>query len=425
MGNFLDRMSAAFDFGERLDYFLLQEQSAVMEDFETEYRQSLQTMSLVQDALVSLTIAVAFMMAVAFMLPLIMGYDIYVLVALSGASLLVIDILSIIFIDLFLTHDDICHKLPIKPKEYLEMKAMFMPILAVVFVLLIVVLWLRPFGLWVSLLVAFAVSPLAIIGYNAKEFEGEVIKKDMAFPAFVRSLGGSMSARGGSLYGTLGPLRVHEFGVLNEPVERLYKRLLIRCDKFHSWLYFAGETGSSLIQRFGTIFIQVVTLGGDPEKASEIISNNFIKLLSLRELRLQLASSVKGVYYGTLVGVSGSAFASLRMVGILDATFKKSFSAIASTPSVASLTQGLLPSVGNIDMLLVEEILFWILVIHAFFSAYSIKMVDGGSRWACFLDFVIMLWLLAAVSIGVPALFDLVFSTGSSASGVVSGVTPT
>jgi archaeal flagellar protein FlaJ len=424
LGNFLDRMSAAFDFGARLDRFLLQEQSAVMEDFASEYKQSLQTLSMIQDALVSLTIAVAFMMAVAFMLPLIMGYDIYVLIILSGSALLLIDVLSLVFIDIFITHDDICHKLPIKPKEYLEMKSMVAPIIAAVAVILAVLLYLKPFGLWTSFLVALGMSPLAIIGFNAREMEEEIIKRDMAFPAFIRSLGGSMSARGGSLYGTLGPLRVHEFGVLNELVDRLYKRLIIRCDKFSSWMYFSGESGSSLIQRFGTIFIQVISLGGDPEKASVIISDNFIKLLSLRELKIQLASSVKGVYYGTTIGVAGAAFASLRMVGILDATFKKSFSAIASTPAVASLTAGLLPSVGNINMVVVEELLFFLLLIHVFFAAYSIKMVDGGSRWAFFLDFVIMVWLLAAVAIAIPALFDVVFSSGASASGTVGGITP-
>jgi archaeal flagellar protein FlaJ len=423
LGNFLDRMSAAFDFGEAIDTFLKNEQSAVMEDYATEYKQSLQTLGLVQDALVSLTIAVAFMMTIAFMLPLIMGYDIYILVGLSGVAFLLIDVMSIIFIDSFITHDTICHKLPIKAPEYKKMKALLVPVIALCLILLVSLLILRPLP-WTPILLAISCTPLAVIGVMAGRMESSVISKDQAFPAFIRSLGGSLAARGGSLVGTLGPLRIHEFGVLNEPVNKLYTRLRIRCDKFQSWMYFAGETGSSMIEKFGSIFIQIVNLGGNPEKASIIINDNFIKLLSLRELRLQLAGSVRGVYYGTLLGVTGSVYSSLNMVGILDSTFKKSFSAIAQTPSVSSLTQGILPSIGDINMQLVGDILFTVLMIHVAFSAYSVKMVDGGSKYTAFLDFVLMLWCVAITAVMVPELFNVLFAKGAATSGVVNNVAP-
>ena len=423
LGNFLDRMSAAFDFGERIDIFLQNEQAAVMEDYGTEYKQSIQSLTFIQDALVSLTVAVAFMMTVAFMLPLIMGWDIYVLVLLSGFVLIFIDVMSVVFIDSFVTHDEICHRLPIKSPEYIQIRHLLLPICGLCFFLLVVLLLLRPVDS-TPVLLATAITPLAIIGYMANNMENSVLRKDQAFPAFIRSLGGSLAARGGSLVGTLGPLRIHEFGVLNEPVRGLYARLRVRCDKFQSWMYFAGETGSNMIEKFGSIFIQVINLGGHPEKASQIISNNFIKLLSLRELRLQLASSVKGVYYGTLLGVAGSTLATLRMVGLMDATFKKSFASIAQTPSVSSLTQGILPSIGDINMAVVEDMLFVILLIHAGFSAYSIKMVDGGSKYTALLDFVIMTWLLVGIALLVPLMFNWMFSSGGSAVGIVRGAGP-
>ncbi|MFH1055944.1 MAG: hypothetical protein V1744_07635 [Candidatus Altiarchaeota archaeon] len=421
LGNFLDRMSAAFDFGERIDVFLKNEQSAVMEDFGTEYKQSLQTLSLVQDALVSLTIAVAFMMTIAFMLPLILGYDIVLLVALSGATLLLIDVLSIIFIDSFITHDEICHRLPIKPPEYIKMRSIILPAVASCTILGVVLFITQPLP-WNSVLIAMTLTPLAIIGYMANQMESAIIRKDQAFPAFIRSLGGSLSARGGTLGGTLAGLRIHEFGVLNEAVQKLYARLKIRCNKFQAWMYFAGETGSNMIEKFGSIFIQIITLGGNAEKASELISTNFIQILSLRELRLQMASSVKGIYYGTLLGVAGATLSTLRMVGILDNTFKKSFAAVAQTPSVSSLTAGFLPAIGDINLPMVEDMLFIILLIHAGFSAYSIKMVDGGPKYSALLDFVIMAWLLSIVAVAVPWGFDIVFSQGQMGSGLVRGV---
>jgi archaeal flagellar protein FlaJ len=423
LGNFLDRMSAAFDFGESLDVFLNNEQAAVMEDYSSEYKQSLQTLNLIQDALVSLTIAASFMMAIVFMLPLIMGYDINVLVGLSGMAFLMIDVMSVIFIDSFITHDFICHQLPIKSQEYLQMRRLIAPVALLSFAMLVfmMVLWPLP---WFSVMVAISLTPLAVIGYMGSRLESAVLAKDQAFPAFIRSLGGSMAAKGGSLVGTIGPLRIHEFGILNDPVNRLYSRLRVRCDKFQSWMYFAGETGSNLIEKFGSIFIQVVTLGGDAEKTSKIISDNFIKLLSLRELRLQLAQSVRGIYYGTLVGIGGATYSSLLMVGILDQTFKKSFSAISSTPSVSSLTQGIFPSIGEINLPFVENMLFVILVFHSAMSAYSVKMVDGGSKYTSLLDFVIMIWILAFIAVISPVMFGFLFTQGASTSGVVQNIAP-
>jgi flagellar protein FlaJ len=307
--------------------------------------------------------------------------------------------------------------------EYLKMRRLIPPVSGLCILLTAVLLISRPLP-WTGVLIAISLTPLAILGVMASRMDSAVIRKDQAFPAFIRSLGGSLAARGGSLYGTIGPLRIHEFGVLNEGVNKLYARLKIRCDKFQSWMYFAGETGSNLIEKFGSIFIQIINLGGNAEDASQIISDNFIKILSLRELRLQMASSVKGVYYGTLLGVAGAAYATLRMVGILDNTFKQSFAAIAQTPSVSSLTQGLLPSVGELNMPLVEDMLFVVLLLHAAFSAYSIKMVDGGSKYSALLDFVLMVWLLAILAVLVPFLFDLVFTKSAIGTGVVREVAP-
>jgi len=258
---------------------------------------------------------------------------------------------------------------------------------------------------------AIAVTPLGIIGYYGGQLESSIMRYDQAFPAFARSLGASLAARGGSLLGTISTLRVHEFGILNELVDNLFNRLSVRCDKFKSWMYFSGETGSTMIEKFSSIFIQVLNLGGNPVVASDIISDNFIKLLGLRDLRRQLAGSVRGVYYGTLVGIGGAAYATLRMTALLNATFRNTFSSVVELPSVSAITEGILPSIiGDIDIPLVQDLLFIILVVHAIFNAYSLKMIDGGTRWAAFTDFVLMVWMLAVIAVVVPWGFEQMFS---------------
>lgn len=420
LANFLDRLSAALDFGERLDIFLMEEQKAVMEEYATEYKASIQMLDLVQDALVSLTIGMAFVLSISFLLPMVSGYNPYLLVGLSGLLLVLIDVLAIIFIDSFITHDPLCHKLPIQPPEHHKMKQVTIPVLIGASLLMILLELLNIFD--IPLNFSIAIAPFGLIGYYAYKCEEKAKNFDDAFPAFIRSIGGSLGARGGSLVGTIEPLRVHDFGIFNDPLEKLFRRLKVRCDKFLSWMYLSGETGSTLIENFGTIFLHILQLGGDAEAGAELISRNFTRLLGLRKLRLQLASSVRGVYYGTLFGITGAAYATLKMVEVLNDTMGKTLAAISDSPMVASVTQGLLPSLGQMNIPALENMLFFILVIHAAFCAIGIKMIDGGKKQTAFLDFIFMVWLVAVLSLILPWGFDQLFSMGSDAS--VGGLQP-
>ena len=396
MGNFLDRLSAAMDFGEKLDVFLMEEQEAVMDEYEVEYQQSIKTLDLVQDALVSLTIGMAFVLSISFLLPMVSGYNIYLMVGLSALLLFLIDVMALIFIDGFITHDPLTHSLPIQPEEFHKMRQMIAPMIILSIMLFIILHLLDFFSLPVNF--SAAIVPLVGIGFYAYKFEKKAKDYDDAFPAFIRSIGGSLGSRGGSLLGTIEPLRVHDFGIYNEPLEKLYRRLKLRCDKYLSWMYLSGETGSNLVENFGTIFLHVIRIGGDAEIGGELISKNFSRLLGLRKLRMQLASSVRGVYYGTLFGITGAAYATLKMVEVLDETMSRSLAAVSESPMVASVTRDLLPAMGQMNVPVIQNMLFLILVVHSAFSALGIKMIDGGRKEAAVVDFIVMVWIVAALS---------------------------
>ena len=78
--DFLDRLAAVLDFGEDLEVFLTEEQDAVMDDFENEYHKSMQNIKMLEDVFISLTISIAFAMAAALLLPLLMGISIMVII---------------------------------------------------------------------------------------------------------------------------------------------------------------------------------------------------------------------------------------------------------------------------------------------------------------------------------------------------------
>ncbi|MFH1722122.1 MAG: type II secretion system F family protein [Candidatus Altiarchaeota archaeon] len=419
LGNFLDRMAAALDFGESMEEFLLGEQNAVMTEYEGEYTEALKRLDVLNDVITSLVIAGAFMLSGTFLLPLIMGYSMYFLLAGSFLFMVFIDVMIIIVIGNFVTQDHILHQLPIKDEEFIKMKQSLyktIPATAILFILAFILWYLDyvPLALGVSL----SLLPLIYTGRLAKKQEATVLRRDYGYTSFIRSLGGSMSAKGGSLYGTLGPIRIHNYGVLNDLIQRLYMRLNIGADKVKAWMYFSGETGSEMIEKFSTIFIEVIRVGGDPKVASEIISKNFTRLMTVRELRLQMSGSFKGVYYGTILGLAGAAYASAEMSVLLQDT-------LSST--MGNLGSGAMEKVGSagldlfgimdssINLPLAKDVLFLILVVHAGLTALSIKVADGGNKYVALVDFVIMVWLVAIIALSLPYMFENMFGIGGEA----------
>ena len=258
-----------------------------------------------------------------------------------------------------------------------------------------------------------AITPLLLVGIVAKLEENAILSRDNEFPAFIRSLGGAMSARGGSIIGTLESLRAHDFGVLNEHIEALYRRLKLGTNKSEAWEYFSGETGSHMIYEFSCIFIDVLNLGGDVLKASEIISNNFTRILDLRKLRLQMVSGLRGIFYGSVIAVAGTVFIGLESAHILYKTFLEMVSSLGSeeiTSMVANIVS--IPKLADIPT--VESAIFIILLIHAAFTAILIKMLDGGNKYAAFLDFVIMTWLIFLTKIVIEVGSSYIFGSVST-----------
>jgi len=251
---------------------------------------------------------------------------------------------------------------------------------------------------------AIGFTPLIVVGLFASAEENEVFKRDKAFPTFIRAIGGAVSTRGGGVTSSIGALRVHDFGVLNSMVINIYRRLKVGSDRFKAWLYFAGESGSNLINYFVHIFAKSVYVGGDSIKTSEIISKNFTRLISLRKLRLQLAAGLRGALYGALLGFITTVYMSTAITSMLAGMFNDALENAMSQENMANLVSSILPAIPSINMTEVNFYIGIIVVIHAFISAAIIKLVDGGNKYAALFDFTIMVWIGAALSWVIPML---------------------
>lgn len=413
--DFLDRLAAVLDMGEDLETFLVEEQDSVMDDFSNQYQQSIQNIRLLEDVFISLTISIAFAMSAALLLPLLVGISIMMVVQYSLLGLIFMDVVLIVLIKGFIPSDMICHNLLITDKETKRVLKAFHIISPVCLLILGVLIFLDFLPFLFSLAIGF--TPFLIVGIVATQEENQVFKRDKAFPAFIRALGGTASTKGGSITSSLGALRVHDFGVLNPMVINIYRRLKIGSDRFKCWLYFAGETGSNLINYFVHIFAKSIYLGGDGIKISEIISKNFTRLLSLRKLRLQLASGLRGALYGALLGFITTVYMSVAITKLLSSMFDAALSDAQNQEEMANLVGSIIPSIPAMDMAQVNLYIALIVIIHALISSMIIKMVDGGSKYAALFDFVIMVWIGTALSFGIPLLSEWAFGNLSVAGG--------
>ena len=407
LADFLDRMAAVLDFGEDLSIFLTEEQDAVMQDYANEYKQSLENIKTLQDVFISITIAMAFALASALLVPILIGMDMILIVQYGLFALVFVDLLLILLIKTFIPQDRLAHTLKIKDEgskkitKYLYIAA---PIAAV---LLAGLLLLNAFSFLIN--VTIASLPLFVVGVFAIQEENVVFKRDKAYPAFIRALGGTIYVRGGGVSSSLSALQVHDFGVLQPMVTGLYRRLRLGSDKVQSWLYFSAETGSNLIYYFTEIFRESIYLGGNGEKIGHIISQNFSRLLSLRKLRLQLASGMRGALYGGLVGFVATVYMAAAITEMLGSLFGGAFDDEAVSSDAAQLFDSILPGIPEVNMTMVAFYIGLMVIVHAASSAYIIKIIDGGKKEAMFFDFTAMCVVGSILSYVIPKVSSWAF----------------
>lgn len=404
--DFLDRLAIMFDFGESLETFLQDEQSAVMDDFSSNYKKSLENIKTIQDIFLSLTMALGFLISIGLILPLLGASSMDAVVRWALVIILFLDLFVLVFVHNFIPSDKLIQSTDIVDGGMKKIYRMIFICFPITFFLLLLLKLVTPFPFLI--VIAISISPLFIVGLIAQQVENEVFVRDKAFPAYIRTLGSAIEIKGGAVMSALRSLQVHDFGPMNKLSNDLYRRLKTGNDKRMCWKYFSAESGSNLIYQFSQIFSEAIFLGGAPERIGEIVSQNFQKLISLRKLRLQLASGLRGALYGSLLGFSAAAYVSAQIAGLLGQMFSVPFDAIDSGMNPLdgiigdSATSGL-----GIDMEMVKLYIGIMILVHAVVSALIIKIVDGGTPYAALFDMVTMIWMGAALSISLPWAMDL------------------
>lgn len=384
--DFLDRMAHSVQAGQDFREFILSEQTVVMKDFVTMYQDSLNSIDMIKEMFISMCMSLIFIVAFAIIMPIITGMDSILL--LGGAIVLFIgtEFVILLYARSKVPADRIWHTLEIETTADRRIKwSMPVSLLLCIIVTGIVV----PFSkLPTTILFATSLTPLLLTGLIARTEENKIKRYDNNFGAFIRSLGGAAGSRSGLILESLKELISHDFGPLSENVNNLYKRLRTRLSTPRSWEHFAAGTGSNLIERFATMFVEGTNVGGKPALIGDIISHNFMSILSMRKLRYSSASSLIGVLYGMTAGIAATMFLAVSIISMLAKMF--------SNVSIPDIDIGIsIATISATNIPLMTTMLMIMMVCHSLMSAMLIRIVDGGHHFNTYTHFVGLVWISA------------------------------
>jgi len=183
---------------------------------------------------------------------------------------------------------------------------------------------------------------------------------------------------------------MHKFGPLTDMIKNLSKRLAMHINATESWRHFSAETSSSLIERFGEMYVLCIQNGSKPEATSIFISNNMFKVLTIRKRRQTIGSSFVGLLYGIMVSLSVTLYVT---VGIVDYMGGVMGDLAISNPDFIS--GGFLTNIfsGSYSTAGIELMTFSVIFIHALMSSLMLPMLKGGHMAGAIIHFIALMWI--------------------------------
>jgi flagellar protein FlaJ len=384
--DFLDRMAHSVQAGQAFEDFVISEQTVVMNDFVTMYQDSLNSIDMVKEMFVSMCMSLIFIVAFAIIMPIITGMDSILLLGGAIAIFVVTELVILLYARSKVPADRIWHTLNIETVADRRIKwSMPVSLFLCMIVTGVVLVFTQ---LPTPIMFALSLTPLLLTGLIARFEEDKIKRFDNNFGAFIRSLGGAAGTRSGLILESLKELIGHDFGPLSGNINNLYNRLKTRLNTPRSWEHFAAGTGSNLIERFATMFVEGTNVGGKPTVIGEIISKNFMAILSMRKLRYSSASSLIGVLYGMTAGIAATMFLALSIIAMLAKLF--------SNVSLPDIDIGIsIATIGTSNIPLMTSMLMVMMVCHSLISAMLIRVVDGGHHFNTYTHFVGLVWVSA------------------------------
>ena len=426
--DFLDRMSFSIEAGQPIDEFMRSEQSNIAEQYNTIYDTRLESVDTLKEIYVSMVSAGLFGLVIAgiHLVLFEIGSDLDepIQVAsrlrwllLAGLLFVIIQIGALFAFratipdDLTFARDDFD-----TPFRTLFRQSWFGALLISSFLLILTIGMVGVF--WDSLseswdkygliIIAIPLTPLMIPAGLVRSEERKVLRRDEAYPDFIRALGGTAQARSAEPSATIRALRGIDFGALDASIDRLESRLATRIDSERAWDYFAADTNSAVVSRFNRIYIEGSQSSGEPAGTADMVSKSVTNLLSLRHRRSLSASTMWGVAFGLLISSVVSLNVTISVVLQLGETISGVAAGIAETTDIGALTEAaggfglpVMENYGAVDQnIRLFKIIASVLILVQVFAVSLISTrLRGGGTTSAIGQTIQLLWVAALSSL--------------------------
>jgi flagellar protein FlaJ len=319
--DFLNRMAFSIEAGQPIDQFMRSEQETIAEQYNTLYDTRLESVDTLKEIYVSLVTAGLFGLVIAgiHLVLFQVGSDTDTPIQVAGrlrflllASLMFAFIqLGAVFAfratipkDLTFARDEMDTPFRINFRRSLLVASVVAFVLVTTSIFTLIWVFEELTSQWDKyglLFIAIPLSPLLIPSMMIRREEQQIQRRDQTYPDFIRALGGTAQARSSEPSATIKALRGIDFGMLDNSIDRLEKRLSTRIDSDRAWDYFTADTNSAVISRYTRIYIEGSQSSGQPAATAEMVSRSVGNLLSLRNRRALSANTMWGVALGLLI----------------------------------------------------------------------------------------------------------------------------
>ncbi len=405
--DFIEKLATAIEIGEDISEFLYREFENQISIYETNYKKSIENIRLLQEVVLSLSSSLAFALATIFFIPFFLDINIIYLLLDFFIIFIASNILIYYISKYYIIDDSLWVKNKDKPLEYKRVYYFLYIILPISILLTIL------FSKDLPIIAAFAlgVLPMSYISYRISLLENKLKNKELVLPEFFSSIIGYSEIYGSNQTKIIDNVRIHDFGSLNEDIERLYKRIVISKDYQNSWYYFISELGSNTADKIIRVFEKVLEYSGDSRKAGDMLYKVLIKINELRNTKAQFISNTKGFFYGTFVAFSSVLFVIYHIMLIMNDLFKSIATALQAVE-----TLGLVVNLYfiNISFDILQLYISLLVIIKAIVLSLSLKNIEGTSKLGIFKDLAIMMVIASLLYLVVNYFFV----------NVVSGLSP-
>ncbi|WP_275575886.1 hypothetical protein [Methanosarcina mazei] len=253
------------------------------------------------------------------------------------------------------------------------------------------------------------------VGIAAKRDIEKINKRDESYTTFIRSLGSIISGSGLTVPKALLKIDPKNLGELKDMSQELYKKLASGLDPALCWGRFVGETGSYLIYKFTSVFVDAVNFGGNAEVVGELVSSSNLELVLLRMKRERIAKGFSSLVIplhvsmvGLLLFIGQILTIFSTIINSLFTQFEINGSELEGIPGgMGGMNMGIF---GGVPLELLGQFVVIVTIILTIANLLAIVAVKGGPMYLAIYYGIFMFILSGILMIIVPPLVEMAFS---------------